>query len=705
MPYSLWLLGGASLKGPDGPLSGYAAQRRQLALLALLASAGERGCSRDKLLAFVWPDATSKSARHLLSDAVYRLRKSLGQDAIAGHTQTLRLNHEIVRADIIDFEILIRADDLAAAADLYNGPFLDGFHLRDSTGFEQWKDSEARRLDQEYQTALATLADRAEAGGDNTGAMHWLRRLLSSDPFNSQTVMRLMELLAAGGDAANAIKLAAEHRVDLAEQLGVEAPAELLALAERLRTAEDVAAKVPATAAQHPAIAVLPFTNMSADPENEYLSDGISEEILNSLTRLPDLRVAARTSSFAFKGRNPDIGEVGAKLHVQAVLQGSVRKSGNRLRITTQLIDAADGYQLWSERFDREMHDVFAIQDEIAAAVLQKLRVTLLGVPEGGARGRHTDDVKAYELYLRGRFFWNQRGAGLRKGLEYFQQAVERDPGYALAHAGMADAFAMIGFWSGTKQPGAYVQGKATAKRALELNPELAEAHACLGFIAIYHTWDWALAERELLRAIELEPRYVEGHLYYSTYLGYFKGDWEGALTHLRQAQDVDPLSITVMAQIGGQLANGGRLEEALTQLDRTLEFAPTFVLAHWFRSMTCRKLGRPEAAVVALEPVVAANPDQTHLVGELALAYVEAGREERAHAILVEGMLGDSEPFYAAAVCAALGNTDEAYDWLEVGFERRDPMVGSIRRYPGPLALDREDPRFQDLVKRLGIP
>jgi serine/threonine-protein kinase len=450
-------------------------------------------------------------------------------------------------------------------------------------------------------------------------------------------------------------------------------------------------------------IAVLPFANMSANPENEFLSDGISEEILNALTRLPDLRVAARTSAFTFKGKTPDIKEVGAKLRVATVLQGSVRKAGTRLRITTQLIDVAAGYQLWSERYDREMDDVFAIQDEIAAAVTEKLKVSLLDAAEGGARQLHTNDLEAYELYLRGRYFWNQRGAGVAKGLEYFQRAVERDPDYALAYAGMGDAYAMLGFWGGTRQRDSYARGKAAAQRALELKPELAEAHACLGFIAMYHDWDWTRAERELLLAIELEPRYIEGHLYYAQLLGWIQGDWETAMAHLRRAHDIDPLSVTVLAQIGGQLWNGGRFEEGLAALEKTLELAPALVNAHWFRGMVCRQLGRFEDAITGLERAIALNPGQTHLVGELALTLAVAGQREQAQAILNEAEFRDQQPFYTAAVHAALGMTDAAFEWLETAFARRDPVLSGVRGYRS-LNIDREDPRYLDLTRRMGL-
>lgn len=292
----------------------------------------------------------------------------------------------------------------------------------------------------------------------------------------------------------------------------------------------------------------------------------------------------------------------------------------------------------------------------------------------------------------------------MRKGLAYFLQAVERDPEYALAHAGIADAYALIGFWSGTKGRDAFLKGKAAAQRALELDPLLAEAHACLGFIAMYHDWDWPLAEGELLRAIELNPRYVGAHLFYAQYLGWTKGDGDAAVQQLRYAHELDPLSVPVLAQLGGQLVNAGRLEEGLAELDRTLELAPSFVNAHWFRSMACRQLSRHEESIEILTQAVTLNRGELTLVGELALTYAEAGHIEEAQEILDAGVLCDAHPAYGVLIHAAMGRSDAAFEWLEKAYDQRDPILQGLHRYPG-LRLDQADPRFEDLVRRLALP
>jgi serine/threonine-protein kinase len=476
--------------------------------------------------------------------------------------------------------------------------------------------------------------------------------------------------------------------------------------ADRYESASAFCAALFATEAQpeQKSIAVLPFANMSADPENEYFSDGISEEIINALTKLRDLRVAARTSSFTFKGKTADIKEVGSKLQVATVLEGSVRKAGNRLRITAQLINVADGYHLWSERYDRELDDVFAIQDEIAGAVVEQLKVSLLGAPEAGARAGHTDDLEAYELYLRGRYSLKQRGPGVQKALEYFQQAVERDPEYALAHAGMAQAYAVIGATWGKKRHDAFPRGKAATLRALELDPQLALAHACLGYIAFWYDWDWALAERELLRAIELDPQEADAHFSYGFYLGYIKGDWDAAIQRLRHARALDPLSVVALAQVGAALIQCGRPEEGLVELERALEVAPESSAVHWYRGMAYRRLSRYEEATVALERAISLSGGQLFALGDLAVTHVKAGRLDQAQAILDEGVLCEEQPLYAAIVYGAMGNSDAAFEMLDRAYEQRDGLL-PMRMWQQDVQLNWDDPRHQDLMRRLALP
>src|ERR1700738_1096087 len=286
---------------------------------------------------------------------------------------------------------------------------------------------------------------------------------------------------------------------------------------------------------QQRSIAVLPFVNMSSDRENEFLSDGISEDLLNALSWIEGLHVAARTSCFAFKGRNEDIRKIGDALGVETVLEGSLRRVGTKLRITAQLINVPDGFSLWSERFDREMQDVFAIQDDITRAIMAVLRLCLAGRSDQPVFKLQTTNAEAYELYLKGRFFWNQRGIGLRKALHYFELALIEDPDYALAMSGLADTYSLLSWYGDLPPAEAIPKAIAPAKRAVQLDPQLAEAHTSLGFCQLFDTWDRAGAEREFRRAIALNPRTTPARYWLG---GVFSSAWgaDGGTDNLRRA-------------------------------------------------------------------------------------------------------------------------------------------------------------------------
>jgi serine/threonine-protein kinase len=299
------------------------------------------------------------------------------------------------------------------------------------------------------------------------------------------------------------------------------------------------------------AIAVLPFVNSSADPENEYFSDGITDELITALTKVEGLRVASRTSVFALKNLREDVRALGARLNVSAVLEGTVRKAGNRIRITVQLTSIADGRTLWSERYDREMADVFAIQDEIAGTIVQTLRSTLLGELGDPTPVRYTANVRAYSLYLKGRFWWNRRSqAAIKEGIGFFEQAIQEDPGYALAYSGLADSYALDLDYRGAPVVEGMERARAEARKAIALDETLAEAHTSLGWVTFIYDWDWVGAERELSRAIQLNPRYSTAHQWYSWFLAAM-GRFDEALAEGRAAMELDPLSVSIRRSMG----------------------------------------------------------------------------------------------------------------------------------------------------------
>jgi serine/threonine-protein kinase len=460
----------------------------------------------------------------------------------------------------------------------------------------------------------------------------------------------------------------------------------------------------PAMDPEQKSIAVLPFVNLSADPENDHWSDGISIDLIDGLEKLPDLLVAGTNSSFTFKGQNVEIQEVGRRLQVANVLSGTLQRVGDRLRITAQLENVAGGHLLWSEQYDRQLDDIFAIQDEITDAVVEELQISILGSDTGRARERHTENLEAFELFQRGRKLWMQRGQGIQLALEYFQQAVELDPEYALAYAGLADTYAMIAFWGGFSQHRAYVEAKAAARRAIEIDPTLPEPHACLGFIAVYFDWDWTVAEGELLQAIALDPRYVEAYLWLAQYLRYRIGDHEGAIDRLREGHAIEPLSMMTRLHLGAALTWASRPEQGLVEIEGALEQAPNFWYVHQELGVAYRRLSRFEDAVGAFQRSVALSGGHPWALGELAVTHLRAGNTDEARDILEELLQREDSPAYLAWIFFEMGNIDAGFDWVERGYQMRDPLIPALHAHP-EVEIDRNDPRYLDLMQRLKLP
>jgi TolB-like protein/Flp pilus assembly protein TadD len=350
---------------------------------------------------------------------------------------------------------------------------------------------------------------------------------------------------------------------------------------------------------------VLPFANLSADPENEYFADGMTDELINALAKVPGLRVVSRTSAFAFKGKQLDVRSIGAQLSVQAVVEGSVRRAGRRLRLSAQLTNVADGYQLWSETFDRELEDVFAMQDELSRGIVNTLQIRLLGPQSGGLVKSSTDDFEAYTLYLKGRHFWNRRTeASLWRGLEYFEQALLRDPNYAPAHARVADSYAILGFYCAIPPTEAFPQAREAARRALERDGTLAEARPALAYVAMYHDWDWAGAEREFRHAIALKPGYSTAHQWYGNYLAVL-GRFDESIAEFTRAIALDPLSPLKNAALGWGYYFARRYDEAVAQCRRALELDPELAVAHAWLGMAREQQRASSDAIAAFREAV----------------------------------------------------------------------------------------------------
>ena len=453
-------------------------------------------------------------------------------------------------------------------------------------------------------------------------------------------------------------------------------------------------------------IAVLPFVNMSNDPDQEYFSDGLTDEIIGDLSKLSSLHVISRTSAMVFKGSKKDVRMIGQELNVRYVLEGSVRKTGDKLRITAQLIDAPNDAHLWAEKFNGVLDDVFDIQEKVSHAIVDSLRLEL--TPQERARlvDKAPVDLAAHELYLGGRYHLSQpTPSGIAKAIELFEDAINKEPNYALAYAGLANAYNYLG-WLGGVAGEVYPKAKQAAVRALEIDESLAEAHAVLGYAATFYDWDWTTAERELERAIALNPNYAEGYLHYSWYLGSQKRHEEARAAILR-ASELDPLSLIIQANMSNYYQLERDFDGALAQTRRVLELVPNLPLALLFSGMAYWGKEQYDNAATAFTKLVElAGPG---FKGYLGYSHAKAGRKESALAILDElTVLSKTVPipsFQFALVLLGMGRFEEAITWFEKAIEEHSGgWFPYIRQdfYFDPL---RGYPRFQDLVQRMKFP
>ena len=484
----------------------------------------------------------------------------------------------------------------------------------------------------------------------------------------------------------------------------------------RTRASRERAATVAAAPAHvAPTLAVLPFADRSPEADKEYFSDGITEELIATLARVEGLRVASRTSAFAFKGKAIDVRTVAAQLGVATVLEGSVRRAGDRVRVTAQLVSATDGYQLWAETYDRPAGDAFAIEQEIAQAIAQVLRVRLVGTAgtagaaEGAAPGAEAYDLYLrgrHALYLRGRYAWYRRTEeGLRSAARYFEQAVAQAPDYARAHAGLADAYAVMGFYDYMRPTEAFPRSVAAARRAAELDPTLGGPRATIAYALLYHDWDFARAEEEFRRALELEPNYSTGHQWYANLLTAV-GRFDEAQREMARAEELDPLSLIAKAAQGWVLHHAGDDAAALEKLRQTLELDADYSIGLLWKGWSLEALDSLDAAVVAHRRAVALTDSSGLFVASLARSLALAGERAEAESLLARLVARDGGHRYVpsyevAKVHEALGRRDEALRWLERAFAERSHSMVFLRVDP-QLARLRPDPRFQRLVRQV---
>jgi len=499
-------------------------------------------------------------------------------------------------------------------------------------------------------------------------------------------------------------------------QSSLDVSNELRRLRRMLERGEASASR-PRIVGSSASIAVLPFVNRSANADDEYFSDGLADELLNVLAKIKGLRVTARTSSFHFKGKDTTIAEIGRALDVATVLEGSVRKSGARARISVQLVKVADSSHLWSETYDRTVEDIFAVQDDIAQSVVKELRATLLGeTADSDASGRiraevaaapaHSADPKAYDLYLRGRHQLNRRSnESLHRAVEFFGAALARDPSYALAELGLAEAHCLLGFLEFEAPHESFPRARAGAARALAILPDLGEAHSVLGYIACHYERQWQESEREFLRAIELSPNDSMTRVWYSNLL-VASGRFEEALEQGRRAVELEPLALISNLIVGWIHCFARDFDAAYVEMARALELEPGYFHAHMWRGWALELMGRLDEAAELMETAARLAHHPPAALGCRAMAAGYTGRtgENRE---LVARMIAMREEAHVsghliALACISAGDLDEAESWIERAAEERSPWVGFLRVDPRvAVLLDR--PRIQAILSRLG--
>lgn len=451
-------------------------------------------------------------------------------------------------------------------------------------------------------------------------------------------------------------------------------------------------------------LAVLPLINASADRDMEYLSDGITESIINSLSKVPKLLVMARGTVFRYKRQEVDPREVGNALGVRVVLAGRVLQVGDRVVIRTELVDTANGSQLWGEQYNRKLSDILVVQEEIALEVAEKLRLKLSRGEKKQLAKRYTENSEAYQLYLKGRYFWNKAMTPeMQTGLKYFQQAIDIDPSYALAYTGLADCYALLGNFSALPPTDVFPKAKAAVVKALELDELLAEAHTSLAYIKTIYDWDWGGAEKEFKRGIELKSSDEWSHEAYGWYLAAM-GRFDESIAQMKRAREVDPLSLPAIAHLGVPLFYARRYDDAIERFQEALEMDPDCGYIRFRLALAYAQKGMYEEAIAELQPMLGMSRDKD-AVAALGYVYAILNQREKAQDALAELKERAKQEYvssyHMAIIHVGLGEMDQAFDWLEKAYEERSYWLTFVRVDP---VLDklRSDTRYTDLLRRM---
>jgi len=699
-------------------------RRKPKLLIKLLALQSHHQMHREQAMELLWPDADPKSANNSLNKTIHMARHALepALESAANSSFIITQSQLIVlRApgklwiDVDAFEqqaerAMKSADvkESEAALALYLGQLL----IEDP--YEDWATLRREQLREVYQGLLARLAHLHESQGSYQRSIERHKQLLECDVANETVHRDIMRLYALTGNRHQALRQYQLCVETIRRELDTEPDPSTTALRDQIESGRlqpvssvvgDLRQLKPSQTAID-SIAILPLANLNTDPAMEYLSDGIAENIINRLAQLPTLRVMAWGTVARYKGRDFLPGEVGRDLGVRAVMMGRVLQLEQQLVVKIELIDVTDGSQLWGAQYNRGRIEIFSVQEEIAQEISEKLRLKLTGEDKRRLAERHTDSIEAYHAYLKGRYYWNKRSTEvLKKGVEHFRQAIELDPGYASAYAGLSDSYTLLVVREATPPAEGFAKAKGAAAMALKIDETFAAAHASLGH-AMLHNWEWEEAEKELKRAIEINPGYPSAHHWYSEHLTAM-GRCDESIAELRVAAELDPLSLVISADLGRALYYARLYDEVIEQEMKTLELDANFWLSHINLGRAYTQKGMHSKAINGLRKACKLSADNTEALSFLAFAYTAAEKRDEALKILRD-LIDPSKharvpPYHIAIVHAGLVEKDNAFAWLERAFAKRAVDLFTLKVEPMLDAL-RSDPRFLDLERRVGV-
>ncbi len=661
-------------------------------------------------MALLWPERDLPNARRLLNLAVHVLRAALGEDAIHSVGEALLWNPAVVECDLHSLRAAITSGVREHSAEIvrwYAGPLLDAFFLPESNEFSYWLDQERAQLAHAYLGALLDVANRQLQAGEIHGLVDTRRKLVAIDPHSTQFALAMMRALDDYGDRAAAIRHAAEHAKRRRADLDLDANPEVIAFAERLRSSRVTRRPALPThfAPRSAAIAVLPFAQLGTDSSTEVFAEGVTEDVIAHLAKIQSLRVIARASVAPFRDGLTSFRDIGRQLSVAFILHGTVRHAGGRVRIVATLTHAEREELLWSETYDRQLTDIFAIQTDVALHIAKALRAGLTGEEKVRVRREPTGDVEAYRLLLQGRqWFAKFNPEAFAHAIDYCKRAIARDPSFALAYSQLAGVYVEQG--EGGSVPARLVQTLAAeaVEQALRLDPELAAAHCTAAHLKMVAHFDWEGAEASFQRAIELAPSYSDAYDLYGRLCAALTR-YDDAIALQQVAFKLDPLVNRL--DVATTLLRAGRYEEALARAANVVELEPNYDRALATLGWAHFLLGRRDEGIALLERAVSVRPSALLWLAQLGEAYGLNGESGKAREVLqtleARAQQGFVSPYHFAYVYTGLGDRDRALDWVERAIDERAGGAYSIKGSFLLMSLH-SHPRFPALLQRIRL-